>query len=276
MPELPEVNAFEAYIKKHCLHKIIGDVHAAVPGLIKNVSYPVFKKELIGDQFESVERSGKYLVINLKKSSKKIIMHFGLTGFLTYKKNHEKVRFSCITFMFKDHSELHFNSVRKFEKIWLIGDISQIQGLKNLGYDPLEITYKIFLELIEKYKHKNIKSFFMDQKVIAGIGNEYSDEILFQAGIDPRRKIDTLSKIEQKKLFEKMKSVLRYSIRLRLKHLEQSVGEFFTKNDRQHFRSSYLQAHRHGDNKCPYNKDHALKQVKIGGRTTYFCPIDQQ
>lgn len=277
MPEIPEVTAFGAYIKKHCLAKPITDVQASCPQLIKKVSFATFKKTLAGDQFKSVDRLGKYLVINLKKSPKKLVMHFGLTGFLVYLKKHEKVRFSCVVFIFNDHSELHWNSVRKFEKIWLVDSLDEIQGLNNLGPDPLELTEKQFLELIANNGNKNCKTFFMDQEIISGIGNEYSDEILFQAGIDPRRKVSDLSGTEQKKLYKKMEEVLKYAIKLRLHNLQSvSAGGFFSQADIETFKSSYLQAHRHGDGRCPKNKNHKLSHIKIGGRTTYFCPIDQK
>ncbi len=277
MPEIPEVTAFGAYIKKNCLAKSISDVQSSCPQLIKKVSFPTFKKTLIGDQFSSVDRRGKYLVISLKKSPKKLVMHFGLTGFLTYLKKHEKVRFSCVVFIFKDNSELHWNSVRKFEKIWLVNSLDEIEGLKKLGPDPLELSEKQFLALLADNGKKNCKTFFMDQEIISGIGNEYSDEILFQAGIDPRRRLSDLSAAEQKKLYTKMKSVLHYAIKLRLHNLQSvSAGGFFSQADVATFKSSYLQAHRHGDGKCPKNKNHTLSHVKIGGRTTYFCPIDQR
>lgn len=276
MPEIPEVTAFGAYIKKNCLHKTINGIQASCPQLIKIVSFANFKKTLTGDQFESVERRGKYLIINLRKSPKKLVMHFGLTGFLVYLKKHEKVRFSCVVFKFNDDSELHWNSVRKFEKIWLIDSIDEIKGLNKLGADALSLSEKQFLDLMKSNERKIIKEFLMNQEIIAGIGNEYSDEILFQAGIDPRHKIADLSIARRKTLYKKMKSVLNYAIKLRLKNLTSvSAGGFFSKVDVETFKSSYLQAHRHSDGKCPKNKNHPLSHIKIGGRTSYFCPRDQ-
>jgi len=277
MPEIPEVTAFGTYINKNCLHKTISKVESSCPQLIKKISFAAFKKIITGDQFESVERRGKYLVTSLKKSPKKLVMHFGLTGFLVYLKKNAAVRFSCVDFIFNDHSELHWNSVRKFEKIWLVDSLDEIKGLKNLGPDPLKLTEKQFFALIAANGKKNCKTFFMDQEIISGIGNEYSDEILFQAGIDPRRQLSYLSSAEQKKLYKKMKEVLDYAIKLRLKNLQSvSAGGFFSKEDVETFKSSYLQAHRHGDGKCPKNKNHLLSHIKIGGRTAYFCPIDQK
>ncbi len=277
MPEIPEVTAFGAYVKNHCLKKVITLVQSTAPQLIKNINLAAFKQILVGDQFESVSRLGKYLVIDLKKSKKKLVMHFGLTGFLTYLHNHENVRYSCVNFIFNDHSELHYNSVRKFGKLWLIDSIDEIKELKNLGTDPLKFSEKQFLALIADNKPKNIKVFLMDQTIIAGIGNEYSDEILFQAGIDPRRTINDLSVAQKKRLFKMMGSVLNYAIKLRMHNLDKiPSGGFFSQVDKDTFKTSYLQAHRHSDGKCPHNKNHELARIKINGRTSYFCPIDQR
>ena len=145
-------------------------------------------------------------------------MHFGLTGFLIYSKNlKEKIRFSAINFIFKD-SVLHWMSVRKFEKIWLIKDLDELH-LNKLGTDALKISQKEFLDLCQKYKAKNIKTFLMDQEIISGIGNEYSDEILFQAAIDPHHTIKDLTKSELSKIYKEMNKVLKYSIKPTLSNL---------------------------------------------------------
>lgn len=74
-----------------------------------------------------------------------------------------------------------------------------------------------------------------------------------------------------------MQSVLTYSIKVQIKNITQSHGQqFFTKDNRKLFKSSYLQAHRHIDMVCPKNKKHVLKKATIAGRTTFYCPVDQK
>ncbi|MCL4361781.1 hypothetical protein M1446_05500 [Candidatus Dependentiae bacterium] len=266
MPEIPEVEAYKDCIKRNCLNKIIEDVESAAKSL----------KTLIGKKFTSVERKGKYLVISLGSSDKILIMHFGMTGFLFYSKNiDKKVRFSRVNFIFKDKSVLHFIDMRKFGKIWLTKDVEKIIG--KLGIDALKISKKEYLELTEKNKTKNIKAFLMDQEDIAGIGNEYADEILFQSGIDPHHKIEDLSNKNLENIYKEISKVLKYSTKLRIKDIRQMPEQaFFTKDDRYTFKSSYLQAHRHVDMICPKNKSHKLKTATIAGRTTYYCPKDQK
>jgi formamidopyrimidine-DNA glycosylase len=124
---------------------------------------------------------------------------------------------------------------------------------------------------------KNIKALLMDQTIIAGIGNEYADEILLQAGIDPHHAAKDLSVSTRNTLYKQMRSVLTYATKVRLAQVGTAMGyRFFSKQDRELFKSSYLQAHRHVDMVCPKNKAHTLKRATIAGRTTFYCPVDQK
>jgi len=276
MPELPELEAFKWYVDSHCLNKVISQITSSDTRVIKGVSFATFKKTLIGNKFTHAQRRGKYLIIDISSTDKKLVMHFGLTGSLEYTKDPDlDVRFSVVRFIFKDHSVLHWKSIRKFEKIWLVDTIDDIKSLKNLGPDALALSLKEFTDIIEKNGSKNIKAFLMDQTRIAGIGNEYSDEILFQAGIDPHHSVKDLSKTDITQLYKQIHAVLTYATKLRIQDVKRAVPDFFSQKDRETFKSSYLQAHRHIDMICPKNKKHILKKVTIAGRTTYYCPKDQ-
>lgn len=277
MPEIPEVEAFKYIIEKNCLNKKIDDVQILVTKIIKEISPQNFKKDLIDHKFSEVKRMGKYLVIDLSSSQNKLIMHFGLTGSLVFTKNlKDRVDFSAVNFIFSK-AVLHWISIRKFEKLWITKNIDKISGLKDLGPDALTISKNEFLKLAQKYKTKNVKVFFMDQSIISGIGNEYSDEILFQAGIDPHHKIKDLSQKDLEKIYQQIGKVLNYAIKLRIKDIKNLSQEHYgSQQDRTTFSSKYLQAHRHIDMICPKNKNHKLKIAKIGSRSSYYCPVDQK
>ena len=276
MPEIPEVEAFKSYIKSHCMNKPIADISISTAKIIHGVSPATFKKTLIDNKFTHIERKGKFLIIKLAKPDKYLVMHFGLTGSVHCTKEDEKVRFSAVRFIFKNHTELHFKSIRKFEKIWLVSDPDKIKTLRTMGPDALALTQKEFKTILAKNSSKNIKAALMDQAKIAGIGNEYADEILFQAHIDPHHSIKQLSAVQLGAIYRHMKSVLRYAMSVQKKAIKRaSVGELFSKEDRKMFKFSYLQAHRHIDMICPKNRKHRLKTATIAGRTTYYCPIDQ-
>ncbi len=277
MPELPEVEAYESYIEAHCLHKMITDIKILDKSVIQKISAVQFKKSLIDHEFTSVERLGKYLIIDVSDSEKKLVMHFGLTGSPVYRTDKtELVKYSRVQFIFKN-AVLHWTDLRKFGKLWLVDDLQTITGLKKLGVDALAVTKKQFLALLSESQTKNIKAFLMDQSIIAGIGNEYSDEALFQAGIDPHHKINELSKVTCEKLYNMLHMVLLYAIKVQRKNSEGiSSPTSLSKENRKSFPSSYLQAHRHIDMICPKNKKHTLKKATIAGRTTYYCPEDQK
>ncbi len=277
MPELPEVEAYKSVIESHCLKKTITDIVVTDKSVIKR-PLADFKKQLIGKKFTAVKRMGKYLIISLSSSDKKVVMHFGMTGFVIFSKDvTEKVRFARVNFIFDKKAVLHWISVRKFEKIWLVDDITEIAGLKNMGPDALSISEKDFLALLEQESKKNIKAVLMDQSLIAGVGNEYADEILFQAGVDPHHAIRDLSPQKRVTIYKKIKSVLKYAIKIQHKNIVKRPESYiFSKEDRVQFESTYLQAHRHIDMICPKNKNHALKKATIAGRTTFYCPVDQK
>lgn len=275
MPEIPEVEAFKYYIDTHCLHQRIEEVQATDKALIHGCSWPTFAKTLQGNEFVRTQRLGKYLIIDLKKPAKQLIMHFGLTGSLAYTAPTIKVPGSKVTFTFA-RQVLHWISIRKFEKLWLVDNCQEIPGIAKLGKDPLDITKKAFLNLTTQEGRKNVKAFLMDQELIAGIGNEYADEILLQAGIDPHHKLQDLSTVIIIRLYQTMKKVLRVAIKIRVHDIQSATWDnFFTAADRHTFPTTYLQAHRHVDMQCPLNKNHTLKKTVIAGRPTYYCPLDQ-
>lgn len=277
MPEMPEVEAFKEYVHKHALNKKIVEIISRAQSLIKNASLAALKKALIGKTFTSVLRQGKYVVISVS-SGMKVVMHFGLTGSLAYVKDGEEtVRFSRISFGFSKGSVLHWTDKRKFGGVWLVKDVDEIAVIKHLGKDPLKLTQAQWMGLLKEHATKNVKSLLMDQALLAGIGNEYSDEVLFRAAIDPRHAIEDLTQATRKKLFTSIKTVLRYAVKLRKTHVDQiDQCDFFSKKDRKNFPSSYLIAHRSVDNRCPRNENHTLVRSTIAGRTAYYCPKDQQ
>ncbi len=274
MPELPEVEAFTHYVATHCLNKKVTDVTVSCGRLLEKISSAQFKKSLTGVSFTAAARMGKYLIVTTS-SKEKLVMHFGLTGFLVLGKPGETVRFSCVDFSFAKE-DLHYCSVRKFGRIWLVDSLDDIKALKEMGPDPLQLSLSVFEALVEKNKKKNVKAFLMDQTVIAGIGNEYSDEILFQADIDPHHSVKDLSPQVIQKMYRQMRAVLSYAIKVRIKNKDIGTSQHWSPQEASEFKSSYLQAHRHTDMLCPKNAKHKLKKVTIAGRSAYYCPVDQK
>lgn len=277
MPELPEVEAFKEYIAHTSFRKKIQDVTATDKTLIKG-GFLKLKKALVGRKFITAQRRGKYVILSVSNTDKKVVMHFGLTGSIDYRKDAEhKPSYARVTFSFENGAALFFIDARKFGKIWLVDTTDQIPALKTMGKDALAVTEKQFKDILAERQRKNIKALLMDQDAVAGIGNEYSDEILFQAGIDPHNNVQDLSAAQIKKLYTNIHKVLKYALNIRKKQMSK-IGDAtaYSNLANQDFATTYLQAHRHTDHKCPKNKSHVLKIAKVAGRTAYYCPRDQK
>ena len=261
MPELPTLEIYKKYFDSTSLNQIIKNVEIRSPELLINVKPSKLNKTLLGFEFTGSRRYGKYLFCQLNNEYF-LIIHFGMTGYLKYiqknsLKNYSKHIRLLIQFINKD--ELIFDDMRKFGKLGLTRGPDNFIKEKNLGPDALQINFKTFQELFRKRKGI-IKSLIMNQNFIAGIGNLYADEILYQSRIHPLTTADKLDKDNLKKLFKEMKMVLN-------KAIEYHDMPY-------NMPSNFLLAHRHQGGECPTGG--TLITLKIGGRTTYLCPEYQK
>lgn len=260
MPELPEVESFGKYLDKTSLDKIIKDVEIKSPELLQNVDAGDLKEKLEGHKFKHTKRYGKYTFTGLDNDFW-LILHYGMTGRLKYFKNSDEApHYDRLLINFEDESHLAFDDPRKFGKINLTSSIEDFIKEKKLGYDALEIDLKTFKQIFEKKKGA-VKSVLMDQHIIAGIGNIYSDEILFQACIHPKTPVNRLDGTQIGRIFKVMKKVLRTSVDKRIADEE--------------LPDSFIIPNRKKNGKCP-NSDVKLKTVKVSSRTAYYCPECQK
>ncbi|MFD2516772.1 Fpg/Nei family DNA glycosylase [Salinimicrobium flavum] len=258
MPELPEIALFKEYTDSTSLHKKITAVTFPDDSLLQNPAAD-FQKALKGKEFSETKRLGKYLF--LKTSGKKwLVLHFGMTGELEYYKDREQPKYTKMLIGFEDNYHLAYTCRRKLGKIWLTGSYDDFRKEHELGKDALDIKEKEFLELLEE-KTGSIKGVLTDQSSIAGIGNVYSDEMLYQCGIHPKSKANKLEEKEKKQLFKKMGKVLSMAI--------EKGGE------RSKFPKNYLISHRKEGEKCPKCSG-KIQMIKVSGRSTYFCPDCQK
>lgn len=267
MPELPDVEYFKYCFKNTSLHKKIKKITCQAKELIQDISFEKFQDKLTGAQFRNASRRGKFLIINVIELEQKLLLHFAMTGSLHYTEQRAKKsgddRFTRLTFQFDNGYELRWRNMRKLGKIYLVSDIEKIDTINKMGPEPLELSFQEFSNLIDQHPRQMLKSFLMDQSNIAGIGNVYSDEILFQSGLYPRKKISDIKGSKAKRLYYKMQEVLKKGFEIRKK------DDHFKKNE-------WLIPHREEINNCPNNKNHKLKSKKVSGRTTIFCPECQK
>jgi len=264
MPELPELEHFKRYFNRTAAHKKIDRVRCTNKKLLKGGALAAINKKLHGKTFKRAERRGKFLIVPITGSDVMVVFHFGLTGFLHYKKARDPkgARYAKIIFILHNGDELQWVNTRKFGRVYVVTDLNKIKTLKTMGTDAYALSAKNFYALLDKKEKGNIKSFLMDQENIGGIGNDYSNEILFKAGIHPATIIKNLNKAQRKRLYTTMKTVLKKASHLPIVEREEQ------------FPRSWLLAHKK-DMVCPKNSNHKLKKATIGGRSAYFCPIHQ-
>ncbi|MCF7872705.1 MAG: formamidopyrimidine-DNA glycosylase [Candidatus Omnitrophica bacterium] len=254
MPELPDVEIFRRYLSRTSLNKKIKEVDLDTAKIVEGVSASKLKKELKGKKFKTTKRIGKNLFVKIDK--KWLLFHFGMTGFINYfKKENDKPKHTRLLIHFSNGNYLAFVNTRLLGKVTIINNLDNYLEDKRIGEDALTISYKEFKPIIDK-ANKSIKSFFMDQTKIAGSGNIYTDEILYQAKILPKKKANKLSDKNKKKVFDKMKYVLKKAIESRA--------------DPGRIPSGWLLNHRDESDKCP-KCSKKIKRVKVSGRSAYFC-----
>ncbi len=262
MPELPEVESYKRYFDSTSLNKTIKDVKVLDEGILLNISGKNFESKLKGEKFKSTFRHGKYLFAEISES-KIVVMHFGMTGFLNYFKNdNEASNHIRVLFNFSNGFHLGYDCQRKFGKVSLISNFDEFIKRKRLGTDPYSsnLNYNKFTELLKK-KTGNIKAALLDQKTFAGIGNLYSDEILFQANIHPSSILKHFKENDFIAVFKSMKKILNEAVK------RKAVFESYPE--------SWLVLFREDDEKCP-RCNGKISHKTIGGRTSYFCTNHQK
>ncbi len=280
MPELPEVETTVRGLRKKVLGLTIKDVwtdlatkdkrqHEAVA----NPKYFIsFKKEVKNKKIKSVERQAKNILINLS-GRKTILIHMKMTGHLLYNNRDKYVHF---LFALSNGKFLAFSDIRKFGKITLLDTKTahDSKHLKGIGPEPLDrnFTLKNFIERLKKKPKGKIKTVLMDQMVIAGIGNIYSDEILWQTTVHPERKVSKIKEQEFKEIFKAMREILTKSIKLG----GDSMSDYINISGGKGKFQLYHEAYRRTGEKCRKKRCKGIiKRKMINGRSAHFCPIHQ-
>lgn len=256
MPELPEVETYARYFARHALHQRIARVEVRDERILGEIRPDAFVRRLKGREFTSVRRHGKHLFA--ETGGAWLHLHFGMTGDLHY--GTEIPRFARVVFHLGDRKLLAFEDMRLFGLADLVSDPDAFIRDRGLGPDPLSITAARFAALFEK-RRGAVKSLLMTQEVIAGLGNLYVDEILYQTSIHPRRPVDRLRGEEIRDLHTAMRRVLRQAI---ARHARESE-----------LPRNALIHHREAGERCP-RCGGTIQRTVVFGRTTYFCGKHQR
>ncbi|OGZ18999.1 MAG: DNA-formamidopyrimidine glycosylase [Candidatus Nealsonbacteria bacterium RBG_13_42_11] len=238
MPELPEVETIRHQLAK----KLIG-------------------KKLNGQPITKIRRRAKLLIIDFKDGSS-LVFHLKLTGQLIF--NGKPSSYTRKVFYFDDGARLVFNDARKFGWWKKVKDTKKTES--QFGPEALEVDFPTLKDGLKKHPRAEIKRLLMDQKFIAGIGNIYSDEILFAAKVHPFRKINTLNDQEIRQIHQNIKRILKDAIQ----YHGTTARDYSDAYGNQGNYASRLKVYGQEGKKCP-RCGTIIKRIKRG-RSSHFCP----
>ena len=264
MPELPEVETYARYFARHALHQRIARVDVLDERILGEIRRATFVRKLKGSAFASVRRHGKHLFALATRNAQPatwLHLHFGMTGDLAYSRD-APPRFARIVFAFDGGMHLAFEDMRLFGLADLVDSPDEFVRERGLGPDPLDrgFTPKHFAALLEG-RRGAVKSLLMTQEVIAGLGNLYVDETLYQTSVHPRRPVHRLKGDEVQAIFTTMRRILRETIARHAREAE--------------LPGPYLIHHREAGALCP-RCGGTIRKTVVFGRTTYFCAKHQR
>jgi len=275
MPELPEVHTTATILNRVLPGLKIQGVWSDWKKTIKQPkSFEKFKKELIGRKILGVERCGKNILINLF-GNLTLLVHMKMTGHLRYKKPEEEVRFVHLLFNLSNGKQLALADMRKFAKVLIFDTdkMDELRDLKNIGPNPLskDFSFKKFKDILSG-RRGVIKDVLMKQEVISGIGNIYSSEILWEAGIYPFKDVGKIKEKELEKIYKAVKKILKQGVKLKGDSIVDYRDPYGGKGGYQHFHKAYG---REGEG-CLKKDGGIIKRVKKGGRSTFYCSKHQK
>jgi len=269
MPELPEVQTIVDGLNKIILGKKIKSISTDSSRVF---SQKDFKKGVEGSKITIIRRRGKFIIIELS-NTRAILIHLGMTGNLFYlKKESFPEKHDHMVMKFSDHTQLRYNDQRKFGKIKMI-DLAKLENVSEigqLGSEPLKISLKDFVNIFQRRKGR-IKTALLNQKILAGLGNIYSDEALFDAKIHPLTKIDNLNQTKLKALYSSIKKILKKAIQSG----GTSVDDYLNVDGQEGFFQFKLKVYGREGEPCP-RCGAKIKRIKISQRSSHYCPRCQR
>ncbi|MCG2688822.1 bifunctional DNA-formamidopyrimidine glycosylase/DNA-(apurinic or apyrimidinic site) lyase [Candidatus Parcubacteria bacterium] len=264
MPELPEVETIKRYLNKAISGNRIVNIE-----ILSKKQFPDNPKEVIGEKILSVERRAKNLIIKLS-NKKTLIIHLKLSGQLIWERKTKIPVKSTRVIISLNSGKLFFNEMRKFGWIKILNQNQLDLELARFGPEPLSKDFSIeYLQKAFGNTSRPIKIVLLDQEKIAGIGNIYANEALFEAKINPQKLARRLTAGEIKRLRKAILLVLKEGIKY---NGASAADQLYVKPDSS-FGSyqQYFRIYQKNGEKCQKCKT-IIERISLGGRGTFFCP----
>jgi formamidopyrimidine-DNA glycosylase len=258
MPELPDVEGFRRVLERHAKGRRIERVEVLDTELLRNRSPQALGRALKGARFATPRRHGKWLIA--PAGDVEVLLHFGMTGLLSWspggddRDRHDRLIFVC------EGGELRYTNMRRFGGVWLArGDDERRQVTGPLGPDAAQLDRAAFDELLDR-RRGAIKPALMDQRLLAGVGNLLSDEILWRARLHPSSPVGGLDGRRRARLYTALRA---------------AVGESSRYGRVPHGKRWLTRVRDDPDAACPCCGTR-LRRSTIGGRTACWCPRCQR
>ena len=268
MPELPEVQVVKNFFDLQVVGKRILRVYIINKKLRYQIP-PRLNSKLSNLIISEILRRGKYLILLFKNSDISLLIHLGMTGYFRLNSFFKPEKHDHIVFQLTNEY-LIFNDIRKFGfiKIYSAKNIFNCSHLKKIGIEPLseELNFKYFRDNCQR--DIDLKTLLMDQSFLAGLGNIYCSEILFDARLDPRKKSNSLLISEIKNLIESIKKILNKSII----HGGTTIKNFIVSNEKIGYFKNELKVYGRDNKSCfRCSGNEIIEKIKQKGRSTFFC-----
>lgn len=270
MPELPEVETIAQDLRNQQLVGCqVSHIKIFWPGVIDLASKD-FIKTILGQKITEISRRGKFLILKFSNDYY-VFIHFRMTGRFILSSPAEKYAIhEHIVLTLDDTRELRFHDTRKFGRWYLVSDPDKI--LKKLGPEPLEKTFLIkkFSDSLKK-SSRMLKPLLLDQKFIAGLGNIYVDEALWEAKLHPETRANAISEKQIDALYQAIPRVLKRGLETQGTSLGKGKSNFYRLDGAQGKHQNVMMVFRRTGKPCPRCGNLVIR-IKVAQRSTHLCP----
>ena len=268
MPELPEVEVVRCFLES----RIVGKKILKVSTVNEKLRYKVPSNLSLRLQnliIAKILRRGKYLILLFRNSKLSLLIHLGMTAYFRYSDELVEKKHDHVIFFF-EKKVLTFNDIRKFGfvKIYSKNEVLHSSHIKNMGVEPLSknLNFNYFNSF--RKRSVDLKGLLMNQTFIAGLGNIYCSEILYDARVSPLRKINSLDNYEIIKIIKSTKKILKKAISFG----GTTIKNFIVSEEKIGYFKNKLKVYSRDNKKClRCFKGAIIRKIKQCGRSTFFC-----
>lgn len=264
MPEIPELEAMKATLNRRVAGRAVRSAQVRIPVVVRRPPAEEFVRVLTGNRFQEAQRQGKYLLL-LLESKHALAVHLMLTGRLQLATpGMTPPRRTSWLMAFEDGTELRCFGERADARVYLVGEgeRSLIPRFDQMGPDALDpaLTFEVFRQRIRRYPGQ-IKRTLVNEAFIAGVGNAYADEVLFEAGVYPFARTRELSAAQLRAVYDAMGRVYKWAIPIVAERMGETIDEKIR---------DFLKVHRKGGQPCPVCGS-PITEVTPNNRITSYC-----